>query len=73
MRRWPVSRSSCSPSGSQRRLSTAVLDGAVRAGEVVRFLSTDKRYEVTEVGRLRLKLDPVPPCPEVNVDNNGRR
>jgi GTP-binding protein LepA len=36
-----------------------VVDGAVRAGEVVRFLSTDKRYEVTEVGRLRLKLDPV--------------
>ncbi len=36
-----------------------VVDGAVRAGDAVRFLSTGKRYEVTEVGRLRLKLDPV--------------
>jgi GTP-binding protein LepA len=34
-------------------------DGAVRVGDAIRFLSTGKRYEVTEVGRLRLKLEPV--------------
>ena len=36
-----------------------VVDGAVRAGDAIRFLSTGKRYEVTEVGRLRLKLEPL--------------
>jgi GTP-binding protein LepA len=36
-----------------------VVDGHVRLGDAIRFLSTGKRYEVTEVGRLRLKLDPV--------------
>ena len=36
-----------------------VVDGSLRAGEMIRFLSSDKRYEVAEVGRLRLKLDPV--------------
>ena len=36
-----------------------VVDGAVRTGDVIRFLSNGKRYEVTEVGRLRLKLEPV--------------
>src|SRR5262249_5607771 len=36
-----------------------VMDGAVRAGEAISFLSTGKRYEVTEVGRLRLKLEPL--------------
>jgi GTP-binding protein LepA len=35
-----------------------VVDGRVRAGDPIQFLSTGKRYEVTEVGRLRLKLDP---------------
>jgi GTP-binding protein LepA len=35
-----------------------VVDGRVRAGDAIRFLSTGKTYEVTEVGRLRLKLDP---------------
>jgi GTP-binding protein LepA len=35
-----------------------VVDGEVRAGDVIRFQSTGKRYEVTEVGRLRLKLEP---------------
>jgi GTP-binding protein LepA len=35
-----------------------VVDGAVRAGDAIRFLSTGKRYEVTEVGRLRLRLEP---------------
>jgi len=34
-----------------------VVDGRVRAGDAIRFLSTGKRHEVTEVGRLRLKLD----------------
>ncbi len=34
-----------------------VVDGRVQAGDAIRFLSTGKRYEVTEVGRLRLKLD----------------
>ena len=36
-----------------------VVDGRVRAGDAIRFLSTGKGYEVTEVGRLRLKLEPV--------------
>ena len=36
-----------------------IVDGRVRAGDVVRFLSTGKRYEVTEVGRLRLRLEPL--------------
>ncbi len=35
-----------------------VVDGAVGEGDPIRFLSTGKRYEVTEVGRLRLKLEP---------------
>ena len=35
-----------------------VVDGEVRVGQTIRFLSTDKRYEVTEVGRLRLRLEP---------------
>ncbi len=34
-----------------------VVDGTVRTGDTIRFLSTGKRYEVTEVGQLRLKLD----------------
>ena len=36
-----------------------VVDGNVRAGDAIRFLSTGKRYEVSEVGRLRLKLEPL--------------
>jgi GTP-binding protein LepA len=36
-----------------------VVDGVVRAGDAIRFLSTNKRHEVTEVGRLRLKLEPL--------------
>jgi GTP-binding protein LepA len=36
-----------------------VVDGRVREGDQIRFLSTGKRHEVTEVGRLRLKLEPV--------------
>jgi GTP-binding protein LepA len=36
-----------------------IVDGGVKAGDVVRFLSTGKRYEVTEVGRLRLRLEPL--------------
>jgi GTP-binding protein LepA len=35
-----------------------VVDGQVRAGDAIRFFSTGKRHEVTEVGRLRLKLEP---------------
>ena len=35
-----------------------VVDGAVRSGDAIQFLSSGKRYEVTEVGRLRLKLEP---------------
>ena len=35
-----------------------IVDGSVKAGDEVRFLSTGKRYEVSEVGRLRLKLEP---------------
>ena len=34
-----------------------VVDGRVRAGDAIQFVSTGKRYEVTEVGRLRLKLE----------------
>jgi GTP-binding protein LepA len=37
-----------------------VVDGMVRAGDAIRFLSTGGHYEVTEVGRLRLKLEPLP-------------
>jgi len=37
-----------------------VVDGSVRAGDRVRFFSTEKTYEVEEVGRLRLGLDPLP-------------
>src|SRR5207249_4379924 len=36
-----------------------VVDGRVRPGDPIRFLSTGKRYEVTEVGRLRLRLEPL--------------
>ncbi len=36
-----------------------VVDGAVKAGDRIQFLSTGKAYEVTEVGKLRLKLEPV--------------
>jgi GTP-binding protein LepA len=35
-----------------------VVDGQVRAGDAIVFLSTGKRHEVTEVGHLRLKLEP---------------
>ena len=35
-----------------------VVDGAVRSGDLVRFHSTGKQYEVEEVGRLRLGLEP---------------
>jgi len=35
-----------------------VVDGMLRPGERIRFLSTGKDYEVTEVGKLRLKLEP---------------
>ncbi len=35
-----------------------VVDGAIRSGDAIRFLSTGRRYEVTEVGRLRLRLEP---------------
>jgi GTP-binding protein LepA len=36
-----------------------VVDGTARAGDQIRFLSTGKEHEVTEVGRLRLKLEPL--------------
>jgi len=36
-----------------------VVDGRVRAGDEIRFVSTDKQHEVAEVGRLRLKLEPL--------------
>jgi len=36
-----------------------VVDGQIRAGDPIQFLSTGERYQVTEVGRLRLKLEPV--------------
>ena len=35
-----------------------VVDGQVCAGDSIRFLSTGKVHEVTEVGHLRLKLEP---------------
>ncbi len=35
-----------------------VVDGAVKAGDRIRFLYTGKEHEVTEVGHLRLKLEP---------------
>ncbi|HET9252692.1 MAG TPA: translation elongation factor 4 [Candidatus Eisenbacteria bacterium] len=35
-----------------------VVRGRIRAGEAIRFHSTDKRYEVLEVGVLRLGLEP---------------
>ena len=35
-----------------------VVDGAVRAGDRIQFVSTGVQHEVTEVGKLRLKLDP---------------
>ncbi len=35
-----------------------VFRGRVRAGDAIRFLSTDKRYEVLEVGVLRLAYEP---------------
>ena len=34
-----------------------VVDGRVKAGDTIQFVSTGKQYEVTEVGRLRLKLE----------------
>jgi len=37
-----------------------VVDGAVRAGDRIRFMSTDREYEVAEVGKLRLKLESQP-------------
>ena len=37
-----------------------VVDGAIRAGDHVRFHSTGTVYEVAEVGRLRLGLEPTP-------------
>jgi GTP-binding protein LepA len=37
-----------------------VVDGAIRPGDRVKFFSTGKVYEVEEVGRLRLRLEPLP-------------
>jgi len=37
-----------------------VVDGQVKAGDRIRFLSTGIEHEVTEVGTLRLKLEPQP-------------
>ena len=37
-----------------------VVDGVLKAGDRIRFLSTSVEHEVTEVGRLRLKLEPLP-------------
>src|SRR5262249_15415466 len=34
-----------------------VVDGKLRAGDRIQFLSTGVQHEVTEVGKLRLKLD----------------
>jgi GTP-binding protein LepA len=34
-----------------------LVDGRIRAGDRIRFVSTGKEYEVGEVGRLRLKLE----------------
>jgi len=36
-----------------------IVDGSVRAGDAITFMSTGKSYEVSEVGRMRLKLEPV--------------
>jgi GTP-binding protein LepA len=36
-----------------------IFQGRVRPGDRIRFLSTDRRYEVLEVGVLRLGFDPV--------------
>jgi GTP-binding protein LepA len=36
-----------------------VFRGRVRPGDTIRFLSTERRYEVLEVGVLRLRFDPV--------------
>ena len=35
-----------------------VMRGSIRAGDAIRFLSTDKRYDVIEAGVLRLGLEP---------------
>ncbi len=37
-----------------------VVDGALRAGDRIQFVSTGAQHEVTEVGKLRLKLDAEP-------------
>ena len=37
-----------------------VVDGAVKPGDLIRFVSTGRQHEVSEVGRLRLKLEPLP-------------
>ena len=37
-----------------------VVDGSVRAGDQIQFLSNGVRHEVAEVGKLRLKLDAEP-------------
>ena len=37
-----------------------VVDGALRSGDHIQFLSTRARHEVTEVGKLHLKLDAEP-------------
>jgi len=37
-----------------------VVDGALRAGDQIQFVSTGAQHEVTEVGKLRLKLDAEP-------------
>jgi len=37
-----------------------VVDGTVKIGDHIRFHSTGAEHEVTEVGRLRLKLEPTP-------------
>ena len=37
-----------------------VVDGSVKAGDQIQFLSNGVRHEVTEVGKLRLKLDAEP-------------
>jgi GTP-binding protein LepA len=36
-----------------------VVDGAIRAGQEIKFFSSGGRYEVAEVGRLRLGMKPV--------------
>ena len=37
-----------------------VVDGAIKAGDKIQFVSTGVQHEVTEVGKLRLKLDAEP-------------